>query len=385
MKYMGSKRAMLQNGLGHLLEQEVVGAKRFIDLFTGSAVVAAFVAQRFAIPVIAADLQLYSVVLASAIVGRNRELDWRVIWSRWYEEAKKDVAKAGRIPRIGGSLSRKKVDAARRWSGTKSSLPITFAYGGFYFSPRQSVWIDALRRNLPKGKIARDAALASLIKTASQCVASPGHTAQPFQPTLTGKQYIAEAWKKSISIRTRQNFKQLAKSCALEKGKAHKADANQIAKNVTAGDVVFVDPPYSGVHYSRFYHVLETIAAGKSGHVSGQGRYPNEVRRVRSRYSLTSEASDALNDLLRTLSARSSKVIMTFPNHKCSNGLSGYRVQKIAAKHFSVRRKSVASRFSSLGGTGDNRGNEAGRAARRHTRELVLTLTPLGPASVTRT
>jgi adenine-specific DNA-methyltransferase len=84
---------------------------------------------------------------------------------------------------------------------------------------------------------------------------------------------------------------------------------------------------------------------------------------------------------LQTLSAKSSKVIMTFPDHKCSNGLSGYLVRKIAAKHFSVRKKSVASRFSSLGGTGDNRGNEAGRAARKQARELVLTLTPLSAAA----
>ena len=379
MKYMGSKRAMLQNGLGHFLEKEVIGAKRFIDLFTGSAAVAAFVAQRFAIPVIASDLQLYSVILANAILDRKRELDWQTIWTRWYEDAKRDVLRVGRIPSVGSRVSRKRVVAARQWCGTRSALPITIAYGGFYFSPRQSVWIDAFRRNLPKGRIARNVALASLIRAASQCVASPGHTAQPFQPTLTGKRFIAEAWRKNIAYRVRHNFKLLAKCHALEKGEAHKADANQIAKRVTAGDVVFVDPPYSGVHYSRFYHVLETIAVGKSGRVSGRGRYPNGLRRARSRYSLVSEASDALNELLQTLSASSSKVIMTFPNHKCSNGLSGYLVQKIAAKHFSVRKKSLASRFSSLGGTGDNRGNEAGRAARRHTRELVLTLLPPKP------
>lgn len=138
---------------------------------------------------------------------------------------------------------------------------------------------------------------------------------------------------------------------------------------------MFIDPPYTSVHYSRFYHVLETVAQGRCGEVSGIGRYPAEKRRPRSKYSLQAEAPFALDNLLKTIAARGSKVILTFPDHKCSNGLSGYMVQKIAARHFSIRKKTVRSRFSTLGGTSDNRGNEAGRAARRDARELVLTLT----------
>ena len=55
MKYMGSKRKMLQNGLGFLLRQEMRTARRFVDLFSGSGVVARFVAERFRKPVVAVD------------------------------------------------------------------------------------------------------------------------------------------------------------------------------------------------------------------------------------------------------------------------------------------------------------------------------------------
>lgn len=58
MKYMGSKRAMLENGLGELLGQEIQTANRFVDLFTGSAAVAAHVGCRFHLPVLAFDLPL---------------------------------------------------------------------------------------------------------------------------------------------------------------------------------------------------------------------------------------------------------------------------------------------------------------------------------------
>lgn len=71
---MGSKRTMLQNGLGELLGHEVSNALRFVDLFAGSGSVAIHVAQKFPIPVLAFDLQSYSAVLAVAVslVGRPR-------------------------------------------------------------------------------------------------------------------------------------------------------------------------------------------------------------------------------------------------------------------------------------------------------------------------
>jgi adenine-specific DNA methylase len=147
-----------------------------------------------------------------------------------------------------------------------------------------------------------------------------------------------------------------------------------MAKKLRKTDLVFIDPPYSGVHYSRFYHVLESVAQGRTGLVSGVGRYPDQTKRPRSRYSLQSESQDALDDLLKTIARRGSRAILTFPNHKCSNGLSGSAVHKIASRHFHVKRKTVASRFSTLGGTSDDRGDAAGRAARRYTRELILLL-----------
>jgi adenine-specific DNA methylase len=377
MKYMGSKRAMLLNGLGNLLEREIVEANRFVDLFTGSAAVANHVAQKYDIPVLASDLQAYSVVLANAVIQRRQKLDWKRLWNGWRSRAENLVKSLPRTPSISGPLTRKNVEKSRNWCANRpSDFKITAAYGGHYFSPQQAIWIDALRATLPKSKAARTVALAALIQAASQCAAAPGHTAQPFQPTRTAKKFLKEAWCRSVLQKTKQAFIQLSDSTARKKGLAQIIDANLLAKKLRKGDLVFIDPPYSGVHYSRFYHVLESIARGRSGVVTGIGRYPNERHRPRSRYSVQSEASDALDDLLKTIAGRGSKIILTFPNHNCSNGLSGSVVYKIALRHFDVVKKSVASRFSSLGGTSDNRGNEAGRAARRHTRELVLTLTP---------
>jgi 16S rRNA G966 N2-methylase RsmD len=66
MKYMGSKRAMLRNGLGEVLQSELRSARRFVDLFSGSGAVSIHVAQRINVPVVSVDIQKYGALLSGA-------------------------------------------------------------------------------------------------------------------------------------------------------------------------------------------------------------------------------------------------------------------------------------------------------------------------------
>ena len=126
-------------------------------------------------------------------------------------------------------------------------------------------------------------------------------------------------------------------------------DALELAKSLEENDLVFIDPPYSGVHYSRFYHVLETIAQGSCSTVEGVGRYPPPAERPQSDYSLRTKSKAALDTLLKTLSQRRVKVILTFPKEETSNGLSGTIVRELAEEYFFVKEKVVNGRFSTLG------------------------------------
>lgn len=84
MKYMGSKRAMLTNGLGHLIEEKARGRSRFVDLFCGSGAVSAFVAQRAKLPVLASDLQEYATTLTEAVICRTGSFDAIVTTESWH-------------------------------------------------------------------------------------------------------------------------------------------------------------------------------------------------------------------------------------------------------------------------------------------------------------
>jgi len=365
---------MLLNGLGTLINSELENAKRFIDLFTGSAAVAWFVATKHDVPVYAYDLQRYSTALANAVISRTKVLSSDEIWREWETRAK-EIMDGRRYPSA-ARLTQAKVQDIRRWCSRQELWTLTKAYGGHYFSAKQAMWLDALRKTLPKNFDAKRAALGALIEGASQCAAAPGHTAQPFQPTRSAKPFLQEAWDRDIRSAVKRALSAICKMTAKQKGRASACDANQSAGGLKEGDLVFVDPPYSGVHYSRFYHVLESLARGRCGEVSGVGRYPSNKQRPRSKYSVVSESVDAVDNLLKTLSAKKTRVIFTFPEHECSNGLSGERVRTIANKYFVINEQAVASRFSTLGGYGGQDVRQDGRAARHDAKELILLLSP---------
>jgi adenine-specific DNA-methyltransferase len=309
MKYMGSKRWMLRNGLGHLLQEELSRANRFLDLFTGSGAVAHFAA-RTPVPVFAYDLQRFSVALADAVVSRDRKISHGPFWAAWRQRAEDWLNARGLLSTAMSELppihrfTRARVAQERRDCTQNETAIITRAYGGHYFSQAQALWLDAYRASLPPDTSRRRVALAALIHAASICAAAPGHTAQPFQPTATAKKFLFEAWQRDIGRATEAALEAFCALHAAQIGAACVANANDAALEVTEGDLVFLDPPYSGVHYSRFYHVLETVAHGHCGEVSGVGRYPATKDRPKSDYSVRTKSANALDHLLGSIADR---------------------------------------------------------------------------------
>lgn len=376
MKYMGSKRWMLFNGLEELISSRIHQHERFVDLFCGSSAVSNHVALNHDVPVLANDLQKFCRVLAEAVVCRT-ELLGRHWINSWINRAT-DLAHnhplfevAQKAQHCSEQLDIICLTSNAREICNMGETPITSAYGGYYFSPLQAIYFDCLRSALPSKHLHQMAALAALVRTASACVASPGHTAQPFRATTTSEPHIRRAWKKDVFQLVRNYALRLSKIASLKKGEASVCDANTLANDLNEGDLVFIDPPYSSVHYSRFYHVLETIVLGTYVPVTGIGRYPPSDLRPRSRYSLSSKARLAMYQLLETIAECNSSVIITFPEGEASNGLKGQDIVDIASNWFTIEcKKTVTSKFSTLGG------NYRNRSARVISKELLLSLDP---------
>ena len=377
MKYMGSKSFMLRNGLGVLIKRRAKKAKRIVDLFSGVAHVTWFAAEEIAKPVISVDLQNYSRVLAQAIILRTKKIDADKLREKWLDKVSKIIERSNyyQIARKleEATITKAKVDQARSFCQTHKRLGvITRAYGGYYFSPSQAFTFDLMRKHLSEKEPERSVCLAALIIAASKCAAAPGHTAQPFQPTKGAKRFLQEAWSRDPIALADEALKEIAPRYAKKIGRVTVADALEVAKHLKKHDLVIIDPPYSGVQYSRFYHVLEAIATGKCGPVDGVGRYPSIKKRPQSPFSNKGQSRDALEKLLHRIARRGAAVIFTFPAGTASNGLSGKYVEKTASKWFKVSKKSLFNQFSTLGG--NNKENH--RFARKRKKELILSLTP---------
>ncbi|MGC3952835.1 MAG: DNA adenine methylase [Propionicimonas sp.] len=165
---------------------------------------------------------------------------------------------------------------------------------------------------------------------------------------------------------------QLAPAFARRKGKALVGEAEVAVAALGEGDLVFCDPPYSAVQYSRFYHVLEGIARGGWDEVSGSGRAPARSSRKTSSFSMKSKATSAMKALLDGLRERECRVIITFPDADASNGLSGQQIITMAEEAWTSKPYYIDSVHSTLGGSSDG----GTRGGRRLLKESVILLTP---------
>lgn len=316
MKYMGHKGRLLPT-LGQVLLEVGRDSENAADPFCGSGVVSWFLAENTDLVVHAGDLQRFASVRAAAVIERTASIEAPAVLTCWFAAARERIDRViGHFPNAMRSIKpdledpreiREVVERSRRFSGVVlpplldqigGQWPISKAYGGYYFSPTQALVLDALRHTLPRCALVRDTALSALIEAASRCAAAPGHTAQPFQPTIGAALYIVEAWSRDVWSRVSDAVNAIASRFAHRAGTASARDFRVTLCDMRPGDLVFADPPYSGVHYSRFYHVLETLARGAEINVAGQGRYPPAVERPASEFSRKTEAKRAAAELI---------------------------------------------------------------------------------------
>jgi adenine-specific DNA-methyltransferase len=367
---------MLTNGLGEMLRREAPAFDRVVDLFCGAAAISRYVARFCEVPVLAVDLQHYATALAGAVIMRTRPLDADSLTESWLGKAER-LIKRSPLYKQARDLDRSHLPIAARVAEGKAlctqlSLvgPTWNAYGGHYYSPTQALILDYVRRHLPGTEDEHAACLAATLVAASRAASSPGHTAQPFATTLTAGPFIEQCWKRDLFATLRAALREISVEHAKKVGETRTDDAVEVAAELNERDLVVVDPPYSAVQYSRFYHVLETLALGRRVQVSGRGRYPPPRQRPQSDFSKRTTSHAAFEELLRRLAEAGSSVIVTFPAGECSNAVSGDDVVATAKQWFRVEETEITGRFSTLGG------NNTVRHGRQPSLELLLLLRP---------
>jgi adenine-specific DNA-methyltransferase len=346
VQYLGSKLRVV-DAISAIAAESIPRGGRVADLFAGSTVVSqAFSRQGFATT--AVDTQAYSAIFAQALLGIGRKpgecIDSEKLLSTATSLRRQRVthpwlsceAKESASIAQGDATTLRLLDRAvpLAWRAGRRvadlALPLTSFYSGIYFGVKQSLDLDtilaAINQTFEKtsSQWQRAAGLTALMHAASISVHSAGkHFAQPLKAREANIEFLD---RRLLADRIIDVFSVFVQAC--EVINATSADYRQRHSSVKAEaekyvtqeeqpphDMYYLDPPYTAQQYSRFYHVLETIAAGvlpnlPFGEKITSGLYSEN--RYKSAFSSRRKAPEALAHILKEAARKRVAVLVSY-------------------------------------------------------------------------
>ena len=379
--YLGSKLRVVDEVVA-AIEEVDPGRGPVLDLFAGSGTVARALSDRRR--VYASDIQEYSRVISGALLAANlpdatlvdafrtrlaehevfrRDLVDAIAPAIEHEEAAMRAALLGdpepicdlldhgsllalelAAPTQSGSLVIKPLrESLRRLKrlglvGSADATALRY-FGGAYFSYAQAAELDVLARAIESfGPKCRDTLMAALLSTASDVVNTVGKQfAQPIRPRSKDgspkRHLIAKITRDRAVSPGAAHLRWLSRYASLSSSdlghvaiRADYVDTLERLKGEVS--VVYADPPYTRDHYSRFYHVLETLAlrdnpsiASNPGAIQGElsrGLYRED--RHQSPFCIKSQVQAAFSAMfIGATSAGASLVLSYSPFDRDSN------------------------------------------------------------------
>ncbi len=412
IQYLGSKLRLLDQILDEV-NKVAPKAKRVCDLFSGSSVVSRAMADKY--EVVSVDIQEFAALLARALlmgrpvsvkqteeivnsakssalftIGKEVFGDLIAYETLCIKEAEKGntlliaslvehasiaafevVGNAGNADsRLAGLIAAASARLARLAPAIRCQLVIPTYYGGSYFSYEQACMIASLDEAIAQRRFAEpiDSVMrAALLRTASEVVGTVGKQfAQPMRLIRqdgTTKQLLVQ---RILADRRREVCREFVlgvnavSSAVPDRQNQHAVCQADYAAFLTDRsnkfDCVYADPPYTIDHYSRFYHVLETIARrdiprlatmSKDGATAVmRGLYRTD--RIQSSFCIPSQVEGAFEALFSQVAAHRVPLVLSYSPYSDRDGnrprlLTLSELKKVAQSHFgSVEIKNAA-------------------------------------------
>jgi adenine-specific DNA methylase len=212
-------------------------------------------------------------------------------------------------------------------------------FGGIYFSFSQASQIDMLLEAISLLPLTqKDSFVAALLSTASEVVNTIGKQfAQPIRPRSSDGKPKSNLFRLVTRdrfvdvIKVYENW--LTRYLSIPKtGRSHRIIRKDFAESLedlagTVG-VIYADPPYTRDHYSRFYHVLETLCFRDSPTIStvrvngrdqiSRGMY--RVERHQSPFCIKSQAPDAFSTLFSKAHPLGVPLVLSYSPYQKESG-----------------------------------------------------------------
>lgn len=326
IKYMGSKRELIKHLINAI--NEIYEGESICDLFSGTCVLSGAIGHR--VRMHSNDIQEYSGVLANTYLN---DCDWskhQDLLEKIIGKAQAHVTYVSKLyPELNFSynsdLTLNEFNAIEQQQQELIYLDFEDVshhlfiknYSGTYWSFEQCLWIDAIRIAAEEyyGTPVFPPLLASLMFAMAYNAQSTGHYAQ-----YRDAHNIA-SMNDIVSYRTKQilpYFKSKLTELIEYTGYNHlkhavtSLDYRDCLNIIQPKTLVYADPPYAFVHYSRFYHALETLVKYDYPEVTHKGRYRND--RHQSPFCKRTTVSEAFHSLFKKIAEKSCKLVLSYSN-----------------------------------------------------------------------
>ena len=315
IKYMGSKAKII----GFVADsiQSVYNGGVVCDLFSGAASLSGALGASY--PILTNDIQHYSSLIASVYLKPVKQIDSESLFHDANANYKKSKSKINIDIDYEGfnSLEEFNKIEVRNRSLINQNFRHHYHlflknYSGTWWSGEQCLWIDAIKQAIDKhvkndelGEAEYALTMSTLLHAMAYSSQGTGHYAQYRDAKTEYSMHDINIYRQK---RLQDLFiKKLDQMIVWSKGNVtdlnhsiSTLDYKDCLKKLDGG-TIYADPPYAFVHYSRFYHAMETLCLYdypelqiKGGNIV-KGRYRAE--RHQSPFCIRTQVNDAFENL----------------------------------------------------------------------------------------
>lgn len=283
-RYLGSKTRLLPF-ISDVVDNNTHGVHSIADIFAGTGVVASMFRNRGAETTIN-DILTSNTVVYSCFFG-SQPVRYTTI---------------------------------QNWILQMNNLPgqrgyVTANYGSRYFSENNAMKIDAARvfieQQAYRNSREKNILLTSLVYALDKVANTVGHY-DAYRKTMDSFEPICFLMPR------------LPKRNDAYPSEIFQSDANELVRNLSHKDLIYIDTPYNSRQYGDTYHVPENIVCWQKPKLYGIAKKPLDRSKTRSVYC-TAGAGEAFADLIEHIDAR--YILVSYNNmaHK-GNGRSNAKI-----------------------------------------------------------
>jgi len=323
LKYMGSKREIL-GFVTESISSLNVESEWLCDLFSGTGVVGGSLKDEYKVH--ANDVQEYSSIMSNTYLLNLKgqlsidcleEIKTKVhkLIDDYYlrlQNLSFDYSQANSFIKL-QRIEKEQQELINQNFNIGFHL-FTKYYSGTYWSYEQCIWIDSIRAVAEqyKSKPQYYPILSSLIFAMSYVSQSTGHYAQYRDVTEDNMKDILSYRNRELWPYFERKFIELIESV---NGKSNDfrvttLDYMDCLRIIEEDSIVYADPPYQSVHYSRFYHAIETLVKYDYPTLKFKGRYRED--RHQSPFCKKTTVNQAFASLFEGIALKKSHLALSY-------------------------------------------------------------------------